>query len=281
MMSLPRKCSFEQIFQGGQSATSTTANPDINVVSWNIERGLQLSAVKAALDEMRPDIVLLQEVDWNAKRSGSTNIAEQLANSLGMKYLYSVEYEELGQCDGSNPAYHGQAIITAFPIALPRILRFKKQSSFWNPRWYIPNWAVFQRRIGGRLALAAEIDIGLARLVVYNLHLESRGNEELRRHQIQEVILDSRQYTIDVPMLVAGDFNTRQPDAAAVEAMLHAGFHLAVGDDATSIRGLSLDRIFVRGPLLLKKGKVHQNVHASDHYPLSGSIEFRLPPAYT
>ncbi len=261
------------IYQGGSSVAAIQTNCGLKVVSWNIERGLQLPSVKAALDEMQPSIALRQEVDLNAWRSGRANVAEQLAKSLGMKYIFAVEFEELGQGNVNEPAYHGQALLAAFPIASSRIIRFQNQTSFWNPHWYVPNWAMFQRRIGGRLALVAEIDVGPNLLIVYNQHLESRGDERLRLRQIQEVIIDVQQYTMGMPIFVAGDFNTQKSDELAVKAMLQAGFHQEVGQEVTTIRGNTLDRIIVRGQITLQNLLVHRQVRASDHYPLSMRIE--------
>jgi hypothetical protein len=41
----------------------------ICVVDWNIDRGLQLSGVIDFLAATKPDLILLQEVDLNARRT--------------------------------------------------------------------------------------------------------------------------------------------------------------------------------------------------------------------
>lgn len=267
---------FDQVIRGG-SAPWVSADCSLNIVSWNIERGLDLAGVTATLKEMRPAIVLLQEVDLNVRRTGNINIAEHLASSLGMNYLFAVEFEELGQGNRSQSAYHGQAILTNLPTSSARIIRFQNQSGFWNPRWFIPKWSIFQRRTGGRMGLVAEIEMGSQRLIAYDVHLESRGSEELRLLQVKEIIEDVQRYSRDTSIIIAGDFNNRRQDAAAINAMREAGFRLASGGEVTSIHGTDLDWIFVRGPLDMNEGKVYQHVRASDHFPISARIANEMP----
>ncbi|HSW51347.1 MAG TPA: hypothetical protein VLH09_14275, partial [Bryobacteraceae bacterium] len=181
----------DRIWQGGVASPPPAGSP-LKVVSWNIERGLQLPAVAAELRRQSPALALLQELDWNARRTARKNIAEELARDLGLSYLFAAEFIELGQGGGDAPAYHGQAILTALRVSSSRVIRFQRQTSSWKPRWYMPNWAVFQRREGGRLALVAEVESSGRRLVVYNVHLESRGPEDLRLGQIEEILDDSR-----------------------------------------------------------------------------------------
>jgi endonuclease/exonuclease/phosphatase family metal-dependent hydrolase len=245
----------------------------VKVVSWNIERGLRLRDVTEILRRQGASLVLLQEVDLNSRRTGRRSIAEELAHSLRMPYLFAAEFEELSQGNRDSPAYHGQAILTSLAVSSPRIIRFAHQTAFWKSRWYLPNWSVFQRRTGGRLALVAEVEVGGRLLVIYNAHLESRGSEQLRRVQIDEILADTRRYPADTPILIAGDLNTRKPSSPVVAALLGAGFHMAVGQQVTTTRGAPLDWIFVRGPLTFEKGAIHGDAKASDHFPLTVVIQ--------
>ncbi|MBL8291759.1 MAG: endonuclease/exonuclease/phosphatase family protein [Bryobacterales bacterium] len=225
--------------------------------------------VSEFLQRQSAALLLLQEVDVNAQRTGRRNIAEKLSRSLRMPYLFAVEFEELSQGRQDSPAYHGQAILTSLAASSPRMIRFKHQTGFWRSRWYLPNWPVFQRRMGGRLALVAEVDFGGRPVVVYNAHLESRGSEGLRKLQVEEILADARQYPPGAPILIAGDFNTRKASSPAVAALLGAGFHMAVGQQATTTRGSALDWIFVRGPRAFEKRGIHGDAKASDHFPLT------------
>ena len=65
----------------------------------------------------------------------------------------------------------------------------------------------FQRRVGGRMVLISCIDLPERKLMVYNVHLESRGDDGLRCSQLLELLDDASQQAADVQVVVAGDFN--------------------------------------------------------------------------
>jgi endonuclease/exonuclease/phosphatase family metal-dependent hydrolase len=263
----------DRIWQGG-SASLATQSCDLKIASWNIERGERLQEIAAALKQLDSAVVLLQEVDRNAKRTGNRDVAGRLAAQTGLNYLFAAEFEELGQSVRGTSAYHGQAILTALPVASTRIIRFQAQTSHWKPRWYLPNWSIFQRRSGGRLALAVELGAGPSRLVAYNVHLESREGAQLRFRQMQEILADARRYPSQTPVVIAGDFNTRDPGEPVVHALHEAGFQKAVGKEITTTHGNGLDWIFVRGPVKPSQGTIHRGVRASDHFPLT--VRLRL-----
>ena len=139
--------------------------------SWNIDRGLKLSAVIEFLAGSKADILLLQEADRNARRTHHTNVAKEIARKLEMNYVFGREFEELTQGSKISPAYHGQATLSGWPLANSRIIRFQKQSNFWHPHWFLPEITPFQERLGGRMALVSEADVAGKKIVTYNLHL--------------------------------------------------------------------------------------------------------------
>ena len=96
----------------------------VRVATWNIERGLEFDAVKAALTNdhrffrrltsamrgsrfnvaeileqaaalSRADIVVLNEVDWGVKRTNYRNVARELAGAMQMNYVFGVEFVEV------------------------------------------------------------------------------------------------------------------------------------------------------------------------------------------
>src|SRR5262245_40809694 len=264
---------LSKIYQG-KFSSATKGAASLKLLSWNIERGLQKAGIEAAIEREKPDICILQEVDLNAQRTGHQNVAEELGRMFQLNYVFGAEFQELGQQSQGSPAYHGQAVLSALPIRSAHILRFVNQSNFWQPRWYLPNWREFQRRLGGRMALVAEIEAEGATLVVYNVHLESREHESLRLSQTEEILADIKRYGSGMPLILAGDFNTKAHDSPVVRRIGEAGFRNALGEGkaATNLKGASIDWIFVRGPIRFENGKVHHEIVASDHYPLSVSI---------
>jgi endonuclease/exonuclease/phosphatase family metal-dependent hydrolase len=165
-------------------------------------------------------------------------------------------------------------VLTSLRVKEARVLRFREQSKYWQPRWFLPNWAPLQRRDGGRMALVVEVESASRPLVLYDVHLESRGAEERRRRQMEEIVADWKRYPPETPLVVAGDFNTRVADAPAVRLLRDAGFRQAAGGAATTARGAALDWIFVRGPVVAVDGRIHATVRASDHFPLTASIRW-------
>jgi hypothetical protein len=103
--------------------------PSLRIVQWNIERGIELPAITAALsgakafetfvdrsrypedarrstailkqaDALRDaDVIILNEVDWGLKRSGYQFVAKELAAALNMNYAYGVEFVEVDRND--------------------------------------------------------------------------------------------------------------------------------------------------------------------------------------
>src|SRR5258708_16602885 len=124
----------------------------MRVVNWNIERGLRLTEIIDFLGSQNADLLILQEVDLNARRTRRLNVAEEIARRLGMNYVFGREFEELTQGSQASPAYHGQATLSRWRLSNPRVIRFRRQSGFWRPRWFLPNTEPFQERLGGRIA---------------------------------------------------------------------------------------------------------------------------------
>ena len=263
---------MNDIRHGRYAIRSAERLPQIRVLNWNIERGLRLPAVMNFISRQQPDICILQEVDLNAKRTSRLDVADFLAAHLDFNYVFGAEFEELSQGSKAAPAFHGQAVLARCQIREPRILRFSRQSDFWDPHWFVPKWSVFQPRRGGRMALAAELLLGNTRLVIYDLHLESKGDDGLRLAQLTEVVQDSLRYPRETPILLAGDLNTHQAPSPLRRYLLSAGFVDASDgcDCHGTIRdGRTLDWIFTRGPAVCSGTRVHRETTASDHYPLS------------
>jgi endonuclease/exonuclease/phosphatase family metal-dependent hydrolase len=196
----------------------------IRIVDWNIDRGLQLRSIIDFLENANADVFILQEVDINARRTNRLNIAQEIARKLRLNYVFGREFVELTQGSKTSPAYHGQATLSPWKISRPRVIHFQQQSDFWKPRWFKPTLPTFQERHGGRIALAAEISIQGVSIICYNLHLESRSNDELRLAQLNEVLQDAAVYDSTQPVVIAGDLNVNASKPATADVLARAGF---------------------------------------------------------
>ena len=254
----------------------------LRMVNWNINRGMKLQGIVEFLATADADLILLQEADLNARRTHRLNIAREIAKSLKMNYAFAREFQELTQGSAASPAFHGQATLSRWPLLNPRIIRFQRQSRFWDPHWFLPEIEPFQERIGGRLALVSEIQIAEQALISCNLHLESRGNDELRCSQLRETFDDVGRYRFDVPVVLAGDLNLEVTGTPALDLFASARFVDAFqnGHSATTPthsvfqRPKVIDWVFSRGPIHPISSRVHSSISASDHYPLSVVLSF-------
>jgi endonuclease/exonuclease/phosphatase family metal-dependent hydrolase len=275
---------MKDILVGNFAASRWQLRPPeaIRVINWNIDRGLRLPEITEFLASQQADLLLLQEVDLNARRTHCLNVAEELARKLGMNYVFGREFQELTQGSRTSAAYHGQATLSRWRLTNPRVIQFRCQSGFWRPRRFLPRTAPFQERLGGRIALVMEVDLLGRRLAAYNLHLESRGNNDLRISQLKEVLEDAASHVSRVPTLLAGDLNLDVPRAFPALATPESGFRNALGlrtPHTTPSRGIlqhprSIDWAFVSGAVDTTLGRVHATVNASDHYPISFRLRF-------
>jgi len=242
------------------------------IVSWNVERGFQFPKIVDFLSTIQADLLLLQEVDLNARRTRYRDIASELAQALNFNYVFGMEFQELSEGTTARPAYHGMATLSPWPLANVRTIRFRDQSTFWKPRWYVPDLPVFQRRIGGRIALVVETTIYGRKVVTYNLHLESRGGDDLRIRQLNEVLADCRKYTGHPRFVIAGDFNLNAGIGEPAQVLRDTGFRDGVGlPDRPTSHARAIDWIFL-SETPDSRGQVHHEIHASDHYPVSAML---------
>jgi endonuclease/exonuclease/phosphatase family metal-dependent hydrolase len=255
--------------------------PDaVKIATWNINRGLRLNEVIEFLAGAAVDLILLQEVDLNARRTYCRNVAREIAQALAMNYVFGCEFEELSQRHNGTPAYHGQATLSRFPLFNSRILRFHRQSRFWLPRWFVPPTGPFQRRVGGRMVLISYVALPERKLVVYNVHLESRGDEGLRYSQFRQLLDDASQLSEDIQVVLAGDFNTdlrQKPFVQDIDKARLSNPFDCFSSIPTTIPSRfnpsrTIDWIMTKGPLVASEPKLHDSILASDHYPLSFTL---------
>ena len=182
----------------GENRTRFPAQPksELKVIEWNIERGYKRHKMAAWLREQNPDIVLLSEVDRGCARTGYRQIAQYLASELGMYYVYGVEFVEVDDfCE------HGNAILSRYPMGNVELIRFQSAS-----KRYVYNLDD-ELRVGGRMALSADVLVGDKKLRVYSTHLASYFTDtKYRRGQAKE--LAKHQHAVKTPVIIGGDMNT-------------------------------------------------------------------------
>jgi endonuclease/exonuclease/phosphatase family metal-dependent hydrolase len=249
----------------------------LTILTWNVEQGTRVEAIVEALrGPLRADVCALQEVDRYTRRSGYKALPDKFARNLDVDYVFGAEFEELAQGGAFDLPLHGQMILSRLPILHTRILRFRHQPHNWGG-WWKPRLTFFQPRRGGRMALVAELQWGESNLVLYNTHLEGQASDHDRALQISEILDDlGSRYPAGTPIIIAGDFNTKEGPRSEVIRLLQAAAFIDVLETATGAFYTSpkseqkLDRMFVRG-LPSHDARIHP-VEISGHFPVTSII---------
>ncbi len=179
---------------------------ELGVLMFNMERGVNLKEIQEFLrdcPDIQPfDLILANELDDGCARSGNKNTARELAKAFGLNYAWGLEFIELVN-DENEKGFHGNAVFSRWPIRRAGVIRLPEEYN-----WYFDR----QRRIGGRLAVFAELDVGGKPLGAVSIHLENRTHGEGRRRQMETILAAVRRELPDMPLVLGGDLNTNTFD---------------------------------------------------------------------
>ena len=211
--------------------------PHLGVLMFNMERGVHLEEIREFLQDcpaIRPfDLILANELDDGCARSGNRNTARELAEALGLNYACGLEFIELVN-DENAKGFHGNAVFSRWPIRRAGVIRLPEQYN-----WYFDR----QKRIGGRLAVFAQLEVGGAPLGVVSIHLENRTHGAGRQAQMSAILEAVDRELAGMPVILGGDLNTNTFDGRSKED---------IGDIAGSpeLRRRCLEDVFDYEPLL-------------------------------
>ena len=268
----------------------TPPRDELVVMAYNVERGLALDDLIACLrapgDTPAPDVILVSEADRGCSRTGYRNVMRTMAEALGMCYVYGVEFIELPRCWGKGkridaPCEHGNGILSRYPLGNARLVRHRR-----NRNWH----SLVQRllrvgepRVGGRMALAADVRVGERYLHLYSVHFESgRTNDRYRDDQALELVEDASLRPHGV--IIGGDMNTSEylgdlrngtANDGATRVLRESGYAdahaaLTAGERITTPSGVVIDLLFGKGVEFTGAGVGAPVEWAglSDHYPV-------------
>ncbi|MBE9061235.1 endonuclease/exonuclease/phosphatase family protein [cf. Phormidesmis sp. LEGE 11477] len=162
--------------------------------------------VIAALNELGPDIVALQEVDFGSQRSYEVDQSQAIAQGLGLDFgAIAIGWDKnYVPFPYWPPAAHfgkmlsGQSIISRHPIQENSRLVLEKVAD--NPFYYNAFYL-------DRLAQVTQVQFGEQPLIVINVHLEA-FDEPTRVSQTQFVRSLAEDYAKTYPVILVGDFNS-------------------------------------------------------------------------
>lgn len=223
-----------------------------------------------ALRELRPDVVVLQEV---FQHEALPNQARTLADALGYEYVFA----SVDAADG--PKRFGNAILSRHPVLAH-------------------DWKALEPLDDFRNIVHVRLAVGGREFNVYDTHLHwTEGGGAIRAEQVADVLRYIDATDDGLPSVLAGDLNASM-DAPELQPLLgpfldaYAAMHpdMAPGDrahatlDLAKYRPRHIDQVLLqRGAFVPLQAAVildrpdAQGVLASDHYAVMARFRFARP----
>jgi len=252
--------------------------PRLRIVSYNIAHGRgtgrhqtlvrktefrrNLDAIAAFLRRVQPDVVALQEVDFECSWSGRFNHLDYLATRAELAHSVHSEHVNVRR-PPFGPLRYGNAVLSRHPIDLHLDHSFRRQ------------WT------GRKGFCAASLRVGRVRVDVVSVNLDFvRSTTRIRQLRGMVEMLDV--LSQDRPLVIAGDFNAcsiaEYPLFKTLEewrGLRKMPFLFAETASFPAARPRhSIDHIWATPDLRFVRYRVHP-VHISDHLPIEAELEFR------
>jgi endonuclease/exonuclease/phosphatase family metal-dependent hydrolase len=204
----------------------------LRIATWNIKaaRSAPLDDIAAEISAIRPDVVALQEVDMNVRRTGYVDQPTVLAQTLGYQYAFaaSIKWD-----DGD----YGLAVLSRWPLS--EVTRHTLDD-------------IESRE--PRIILETTICAAGRPLRLFNHHADVRAeSREAGLADLRQIIAPR----IGSGILVLGDFN-EEPTATGVRSLIEAGLiDLGAGEGAKTIGGARVDYLMADSPLATQMIDAH------------------------
>jgi endonuclease/exonuclease/phosphatase family metal-dependent hydrolase len=235
----------------------------MRLLSYNIHKGIgrdwryRLERVCQVIEELQPDLVCLQEVTWEARRTRRHDQPDMLARAFDARdfaFQMNVHYRRGG---------YGNLLLSRWPL---------------SERHHVSLRLGRRKPRGAQLAV---LDTPEGRLFLTNWHL---GLAERERHWQVAHLLRHPLFRASghLPSMIAGDSNDWRNTLAPGPFAEHAFDHVTgpprrFRSFPAVLPILALDKAFYRGGILVKDAQVVRTPlarRASDHLPLV--IDFHL-----
>jgi endonuclease/exonuclease/phosphatase family metal-dependent hydrolase len=217
---------------------------------------IDMAAVAQAIRAQNPDVVALQEIDVNTKRSGAFNQAEELARQLNMQFFFGKAIDHEG-------GDYGVAILSKYPLSETTVHRLPtKPATKGEPR----------------VLATAKITLPNGTALRFgSTHLDAQRDSVNRQLQVAEInrIASAEK----LPFIIAGDFNA--PPSTAVIKQLDQHFTRTCQpcDPTIPVNNPTKAIDFVAYAPATKfkvnKNQVIPERYASDHLPVLAEITLR------
>jgi len=193
--------------QAAHASPAPRAESRLRLATYNIHWGMgadgvhDLERTAAVLKAIDADIVILNEVDVNWRRSGNADQAAYLAAAAGYPHVYFGPALRTWASGGLGVSLYGNALLSRYPLQNARTVRLPAGPGR-EPR----------------AAVAAEVDLYGATLTVLGTHLGLNRADRLAQTARLVELAGAR----SGPVVLMGDFNA-QPWAPEIRQLLAAG----------------------------------------------------------
>lgn len=243
------------VLLSGRTGRAQDSSPSrLRVLCYNIHHGegtdgkLDLERLARVITAARPDLVALQEVDDQTRRTDGVDQTAKLARLTGLhgRFAKAIDYQGGG---------YGQALLCRYPLG--------KITVHW-----LPGEPDRERRI----VATAKVELPTRVITFATTHLHHQS-AEFRLKQAEEI---NRVFAgIEGPSIVVGDFNA-VPGSPPIETMLKHWTSTTAGSEPPRLTfpagepNRQLDYVFVRpeADWRVLKTEVLDEPVTSDHRPL-------------
>jgi len=236
----------------------------VRILSYNIHKGIggrdrlyRLERIMQVIEAEAPDMICLQEVDRNVRRSRYDNQPQLFAERLGLEY-WQYQLNVHVKTGG-----YGNLMLSRWPLRTHHQVQLTRQTK--KPR-------------GAQMAVI-ETPRGPIHLVNWHLGLAERERHWQTRRLLEHHLFREAR---DMPQLIVGDTNDWRNTLAKGPFVVHGFQHLTA--PISKFRSFpaylplgSLDKAFARGAFKELHAHVCKRLttrDASDHLPLIIDFEF-------
>ncbi len=206
----------------------------LNIVTWNIKFGggridfffdcyddrvlmtkeevmTNMEAVVKKITNMNPDILFLQEIDIDSKRSAYVDQLQYILDNTGFNYAYygSQWKSDYVPSDGIGRVNSGNAILSKYELSNAERIPL----SLIDEQAGIVQYFYLRRNL-----LKADVKIGDKTIIALNTHTSAYSTDGTKINQLNEIktevdLIDSE----GKDFILGGDFNTIPPNSAIYE----------------------------------------------------------------
>ena len=237
------------------------ATNTITIVSYNVKYCSpynssvpNVDAVAEVINQAKPDVVFLQELDRNTTRSGKVDQLALLSVKTNLPYTY------YGKAIDYQGGQSGLGILSRYTLSDPQ-------------RFELPRVELGDTYVSYRILVRANITVNEKKVTIASTHLElTQENRDLQVPEINKILSTS-----NYPVILGGDFNAT-PDNNTMQTFFSYGFKKTCKTNCNTITSNSplreIDYIIYR-PEVKFKVISHNvvNTLASDHMPIVSVLE--------